>query len=605
MALAKAYSFDDPYSMNQGSTDAIPSMFSTGDPGQPSSPSQPTPSFSTGDQQTGSNFGDTKGPEVGAASPGSNVSTALAGQATSGGGATSGGTDLTSMLNTLKSTTDPQQAAILQDQLARTLYSDLQAAGHDVKWNGDQLMVDGRAYAIGGANTASSPDWTSAIGAMNSAAVAASGAAPVTASGAPGQTIYHPEAAQGGVFGFDTGKLNDPNYLDAKYTPAAKTFSAGMAAGVQISRGNLDAMVQFAQAHGMNARAVGDDKIDFGDGEGPVDVLANQGGHDLIVFQNNQGGGGGGTTSYDLSGVDLGPAPINATGQPNTNYGAPPAPSWMPGAGPTYTPGDIPTSDLPNFSYDGLYNQVVGGGSAADQNTDTLVNSLLTNPDSIDAHTLDTMKAKSKDELAQQQQQEEQDLRSFGNAAGIDDSNWLASARASSRQNRDMALVKSNRDLELQAATTNKSDERAAAQLGASYTAQKAQIRQNAAQLASDATLRQASLNTDRMALRESVKQKAAELGISSDQVMSQYLLGLADNATRLHGIDVSASIDWAKLKEQSVEFKEDIAFRLSQLNQQADQFGYSYGLDAARLSHTIDQDMYNRSQGGTATAPS
>lgn len=34
------------------------------------------------------------------------------------------------------------------DALARSVYSSLQGAGHDVKWNGNQLMVDGRPYDL-------------------------------------------------------------------------------------------------------------------------------------------------------------------------------------------------------------------------------------------------------------------------------------------------------------------------------------------------------------------------------------------------------------------------------------------------------------------------
>jgi hypothetical protein len=128
------------------------------------------------------------------------------------------------------------------------------------------------------------------------------------------------------------------------------------------------------------------------------------------------------------------------------------------------------------------------------------------------------------------------------------------------------------------------------------YGAQKAQIRQAAASLAADTTLRQAAAKNDRLSLRESVKQKATELGISADQVMSSWLLGLADDATRRYGIDVGAQIDWAKLSEQSSEFKEDLAMRMAQLNQQMEQFGMSYGLDLTRLQRDLDNDHYNRS---------
>lgn len=52
-------------------------------------------------------------------------------------------------LTKIQQTTDPRQKAVLQDQLARDLFSTLRTAGHDVKWQGDQLIVDGRPYVVG------------------------------------------------------------------------------------------------------------------------------------------------------------------------------------------------------------------------------------------------------------------------------------------------------------------------------------------------------------------------------------------------------------------------------------------------------------------------
>lgn len=56
----------------------------------------------------------------------------------------------TELLGQITSATDPQQKEVLKDQLARSVFVSLKTAGHDVKWNGDQLMVDGRAYVVGG-----------------------------------------------------------------------------------------------------------------------------------------------------------------------------------------------------------------------------------------------------------------------------------------------------------------------------------------------------------------------------------------------------------------------------------------------------------------------
>ncbi len=114
----------------------------------------------------------------------------------------------------------------------------------------------------------------------------------------------------GMILGFDTDKLNDPGSGSAagsKYTSAAKAFSGGLKEDVGVSRGGLDNMNNYLKANGFpNAQVVGDDKIDFGDGMGPIDVIRSDG---QIVFQNTSGnpiwegqgfksdvgGGGGGT----------------------------------------------------------------------------------------------------------------------------------------------------------------------------------------------------------------------------------------------------------------------------------------------------------------------
>lgn len=121
------------------------------------------------------------------------------------------------------------------------------------------------------------------------------------------------------------------------------------------------------------------------------------------------------------------------------------------------------------------------------------------------------------------------------------------------------------------------------------------QEKRAAVALASDQALKAAAMRGDRMALQESLKQKAAELGISRDQVMSQWLLGLMDDATRRHGIDVGASIDRARLDQQSEQWKEELAYRLAALAQANEQFGAGYGLDYARFLRDVDNDNYGR----------
>lgn len=129
---------------------------------------------------------------------------------------------------------------------------------------------------------------------------------PVTDAGpvAP-QTTYAP------VAGFDLAKIQDPNKSNSKYTNALKTFSAGLGSGVKLGRNDLGGMVDYAKGHGFgNAKAMGDDRIDFGDGEGGIDVLG--GGDDRVQFLNNLAAqeqaapqmGGGGAPSFAGSNIN-------------------------------------------------------------------------------------------------------------------------------------------------------------------------------------------------------------------------------------------------------------------------------------------------------------
>jgi hypothetical protein len=87
-----------------------------------------------------------------------------------------------------------------------------------------------------------------------------------------------------------------------------KTFSQALGAGIPLTRGNQQPMVDYLKANGFpNAQAAGVDSIDFGDGNGPIDVLQANG---SIWFQNGQdrfgaspaAGGAGGGGSLSLAG---------------------------------------------------------------------------------------------------------------------------------------------------------------------------------------------------------------------------------------------------------------------------------------------------------------
>lgn len=125
------------------------------------------------------------------------------------------------------------------------------------------------------------------------------------------------------LLGFDNAKLDNPNYTSkdsGKYGAPVRTFYQGLKQDVGLSRGGLDNMINYLKSNGFaGAQAVGDDKIDFGDGQGPIDVIRSDG---QIVFQNTTGnpvwekqrGVGGG--SFDLGNAGLQRKPAPAPGSP-------------------------------------------------------------------------------------------------------------------------------------------------------------------------------------------------------------------------------------------------------------------------------------------------
>lgn len=64
-------------------------------------------------------------------------------------------TNFQQQVEALESTADPTQRAQQRDKLARDIYTSLKQSGHDVKWNGEQLIVDGRPYDVAGGEWAS------------------------------------------------------------------------------------------------------------------------------------------------------------------------------------------------------------------------------------------------------------------------------------------------------------------------------------------------------------------------------------------------------------------------------------------------------------------
>lgn len=102
------------------------------------------------------------------------------------------------------------------------------------------------------------------------------GGAPSAGSSAAGaQAGPAREDVAGGEFrgklsGFDFSKIDDPTIRDAN---TSKYKAARIFQDFQPMPESLPAVIDRLQAEGVNAKQVSFDKIDFGDGYGPIDVI--------------------------------------------------------------------------------------------------------------------------------------------------------------------------------------------------------------------------------------------------------------------------------------------------------------------------------------------
>lgn len=261
--------------------------------------------------------------------------------------------------------------------------------------------------------------------------------------------------------------------------------------------------------------------------------------------------------------------------------------NWAPNSTTSYKPGEIGMGDIPNFSFESLMQQM---GGPVDDQTAALVSSILSNPESMGAHVVDSMKARSKDELAELHGGDMDRLRELGVSYGIQDSPWLAAEEMEARGRRNNALVGSNREIDIEAARTNFGDRLNAAGAGTAYSNAKAGRVQSAASLA----LSRAAATGDRLALRESVNQEAARLGIAAEQVMANYISEKAADASRRWGLQLEAD----KIAMMDRHFQEELAFKLEQLDMLDQQFGASHDLNLRQ------QEMLEKEQNWRQSLP-
>lgn len=304
-------------------------------------------------------------------------------------------------------TADP----LAQDRTARGVYGDLQAAGHDVKWQGEQLIVDGRPYVLGDKGTA-----------VASVEGGDPGDLPQDDPQAPDPEPTSPDtpppSAPQGPRPFDRTDFRDRWMATGEDRAAQEALLA---------------------EYGLTA-----------DGAGRVTLPTGE----ILDLRYGARAGGTRATWTNAGGMQNGRAVTGGGGVGETGGG------YRRGlGGPGGTSG--------GFSWEDILSRLESGESS--QGLERLMQQLMANPSSLDEHAVGSMKARMKDTLAEQAQFEEQDRGGWANSMGIDDSPWYASERAAGDRSRNQAIAQGAQDIDIEAAQTRASDMRAAAGIGQSY----------------------------------------------------------------------------------------------------------------------------------------
>lgn len=534
----------------------------------------------------------------------------------------------TDQVTRISQATDPATRAREQDSLARNLFDTLRQAGHDVKWEGDTLVVNGRRYVVGGSGGASDITGgnTGITGGMNLGAgnIVDSQAQPAAGGG----TTFATEG-----FNPDKAGKNDPKYI---FQRIAQTYNwndpAQREAALQALRADPSGYFANATLNGDILDVGSNDPVYNGIHQFDIQRDTENGGP---LQWNPVGQGGGAGVASGILGVSApGAAGVGLGGTPGAVPGAAPAPgpAAMPSFltdGPDYQPGEIGMDDIPDVDPNAILGQMgtyqpehyqVGdledGPVAGDE--ESLMRSILGNPESLDPTTIARMKVGSREQAAQLGQQDDAEAVALGYEGGFADSPWLASQRLARRGQTNEQIQKGDREVDIEAARTNAGDRRSAAALGSSYLSERGAakrgneaLRQSGASLNSQNAFNAANLQSnnvvqstklaldasaakgDRMALRESVNQAAAQLGISKDKLMLDYVTSQMDDMTKRLGIDVQAAlgregfqVDREKLAQSGREFHEELAFKLQQLAQQYETDMSGIGLGYAKLGN-------------------
>jgi hypothetical protein len=158
------------------------------------------------------------------------------------------------------------------------------------------------------------------------------------------------------IQGFDFEKLSGAKPYDSaeKYSDSVRAFSQYLGGGGKVARNDLGGLTEWLQANGFgNARAVGDDKVDFGDGRGPIDIITSSGD---VWFQNGPDrfeDSGGGQDPWSMFGGSGG-FPGAGMGMSGASGGG----ASSSGPAPSKSPYDI-KAELAKLFPDGLFNKDV------------------------------------------------------------------------------------------------------------------------------------------------------------------------------------------------------------------------------------------------------
>lgn len=465
------------------------------------------------------------------------------------------------LLESIRGASDPTTLARSRDALARQLQADLEADGHKVTWKGETMLIDGRAYEVGG-----------------------------DVVGMPGHAV---ESFTDGTFGgstslgagipWDVGadhpSSNPDGYIwdgsQARFVPAPPPMSGG---GQQTAEQVVDDWFNTINVRGHQDKKVWIDYLKkAGVTPGNIEFFKQrflEDPNDNPHSPQNQPGRGGSTT---------------------LNYAMPDIPAWLrawsPSA-PTYTPGSIDTElkDLPDF--DEIY-KLASGNDESEKDTEALIRGILEHPESLSDRDVEMLKAHNAEEAAVAGQLQDEELQHFGANTGLDTSPWLAGQRAQNAWDRREATIGSNRTVDIAAANTRGADRARAAQLGTSYNAYRSSKAQAVTNLAVEAALGKAGEQRSRTALNEAFKQAATQLGLSRDQLVVSYIQGNMDFVTKQMGFDV----DLRKLAQQSDEFKQQLAQRIAEVKQADEQFQANYGLAAQEFGERKTQNAWERAK--------